>query len=138
MGRLVGEEGGEFLFGGRKPGEIEGGAAEESGFIGWRRGFEAFLFEAGEDELIDGVERPIFLLGNGRGGGGERLEGPEIFVGIGDHAAQSHGADAGSSERIAGGCVAAGAVHRQLPIRERRRWFRGEALPCGGILIWFS
>ena len=52
-GGLVGEEGLEVLFGGREAGEIEGGAAEEGGFIGLRGGFQGVLFEGGKDELVE-------------------------------------------------------------------------------------
>ena len=58
LGRFVGEEILQLLFGGRKAGQIESGAAEQRGFIGRRRGLETVLFEVGENELVDGVQRP--------------------------------------------------------------------------------
>ena len=96
FGRFIGQEIVEFFFGGRKTGEVERGAAEERCFVGLRGGFEAVLFEIGEDELVNGIDDPTRLLRFGRPGVGERLERPEILIEIGDDAAQGDGSNARS------------------------------------------
>ena len=69
VGRFVGEEGVDLFGGGRQAGEVEGGAADERGAAGGRRGFQSGLFESGEQEGVDGRLRPGFV---GRGGEGRR------------------------------------------------------------------
>ena len=56
--RRVGEEGVDLLGGGRQAGERVGGAAQERGFVGGRRGRELRGVEFREDELINGIARP--------------------------------------------------------------------------------
>ena len=77
----VGEEGIELGLGRRQSGEIEGDATQPTFRRGWRAGTEFFLFEAVEDEVVDGIFRPGFV-GDFRHGNFLRWrnEGPVRFV----------------------------------------------------------
>ena len=66
---------------GGKAGEVEGDAADEAAFVGGFVGGEVFFFEAGGDEVIDGVDDPVGEVGFGRGGFFWFHEGPVFFVG---------------------------------------------------------
>lgn len=65
---VVGEEGVDFIDGGRETGQIEGEAADECDLVGFGRGIEAFLFEARQNEFVDFVASPFFFLHFGRAG----------------------------------------------------------------------
>ena len=80
FGRIVGDEGRDFLAGSGKAGEVEGGAAEESGFVGLLAGLEAFFLQLRVDELIDRITVPLGAVGRGRDGLVQGLEGPEGFL----------------------------------------------------------
>lgn len=74
-----GFEGVEFGKGGGEADEVEREAAEEEGGLGLGVGLEVFLFEVGEDEVVDGVFGPVLLFDGGRGSGDGSFEGP-VFV----------------------------------------------------------
>ena len=76
VGRFIGQESVEFGDGGRQAGQVISDAAEERGFVGFGGVLQAFLVEAGEDEIIDRIARPVRFFGGRRGGALRRDEGP--------------------------------------------------------------
>jgi len=55
-----------LLDGGREAGEVEAESANQSDAVGFGGWFEAFFFEASEDEVIDGIEGPVFRFAERR------------------------------------------------------------------------
>ena len=77
VGRAVGEKGGGLVGRGREADQIEADAAEERDAVRLGGGGDFFLFEAGEDEAVDGVAGPVGDLCRGDGGRGLRRGGNE-------------------------------------------------------------
>ena len=82
VGRRIGEKRGLLGWSGRQAGEVEGHAAQERAFIGARIGLELGGGELGENEVVDRVLEPVFVLvvfkviDAGHFGPGERSKRP--------------------------------------------------------------
>ena len=70
--RGVVHEGADFGGGGQQAGQVKRYAADEGSSVGFRRGVQAFFLETGEDEGVDGILGPCFVLS---GQGHERADG---------------------------------------------------------------
>ncbi len=76
VGAAVGEESVELGGSGREAGEVEAGAAEQRGAVGFGRGLQTFAIETREQERVDGVAHPIRAAGGRDRGTDRRDEGP--------------------------------------------------------------
>ena len=59
IGTVVFGKGFDFFCGGRQAGEVEREAADERATVGFGGWLLVFLFEAGEDEVVDFVAGPV-------------------------------------------------------------------------------
>ena len=78
---FVADEGIDFFDSGREASEIETQATEKRDAVGFRRRCEAFFFEAGEDETVDGVLSPGDTVDGRERGALRRDESPMCFGG---------------------------------------------------------
>ncbi len=68
----------DLLEGGRQSREVERGAADAGGAVGFRSGGEVFFFQPGQDEGVHGLVGPVGGGDGRKSGGDERLEGPML------------------------------------------------------------
>jgi hypothetical protein len=73
----------DFCVGRREAGEILGYAAEEREFVGGGIGVEVVFFKPGEDERVDGGFDPGGVVDGGNARGRNGLERPPFFLGVG-------------------------------------------------------
>ena len=76
VGTVVAEILADLLGGGREAGKIETHAAEQGQFRGFRRGRDAFPFQAGQNKAVHRVVAPGAVAYGGRGGPLDFLERP--------------------------------------------------------------
>ena len=79
-GLAIIEKGRNFGESGRQAGKIEAESADERAPVGHGRGPDTLLLQPGEDEMVDGVDRPLLVAQLGQLGLLGRDEGPMALV----------------------------------------------------------
>ena len=148
VGRGFGGEGFHLFIGRLEAQEIDVGSAHEGPLVGDGCGAEALGFERGQDERINFVAGPAFVLDRGGGQLADGLEGPPFFARVDRHAFKRSGGFAGGGGgawvRSAGGDPGfkigddgfgqfAGGRHLQMRIGEAERGQQaaGAGFACG-------